>query len=117
MEDDLRYIARLILGEKLDAVPWIDKHHPSITRRLRILSHLQIVLRNASVYLHANPPSTLGLGVASYLSWSGLVFIEIGRHGFAAALPFIQADLASFVSDGFDENLCKRLALLQGVMI
>jgi len=116
-DSELRYIADLILAEKLDAVPYIDVHHPSITRRLRVSSHMQIALRKSAMFLYANPPSTPALGVAAYLSWSGLVFIEIGRHGYADALPYIQADLAQFIEWKFDENLCKKLALLQGVVL
>ena len=112
-DSELDYVARLILAEGLGAVPWIDKTHPSITNRLRALSHMQVVLRNASVYLHAHPPLTLG--VAAYLSWAGLVYIEKGRH--ALPLPFIQADKVQFVSWGFDSPLLSQLAHMQGVMI
>lgn len=117
MDDDLRYIAELILTKGLDAVPYIDAHHPSITRRVRVSSAMQTVLRNASAYLHANPPTTQGLGVAAYLSFAGLVFIEIGRYGFDGALPYIQADRDQFLLWGFNLAVLRALALLQGVVL
>ena len=116
-DSELRYIAHLIFYEGLDAVPFIEKHRPLIVENIRGVSHMQIQLRRASRFLHENPPTTQGLGVASYLSFAALVFKEIRRYGFSSALPYIQADKVQFLSWGFDSTLLSRLALLQGISI
>jgi hypothetical protein len=104
----------------INGVEWTDDFRvisPEIRRRLWILTGWAVVLQNAKNYLLGSNVVRSPTQLPGFYDFSKRCYFHIRNHGYAGAVPLIQADLNLFKSWGFSASVLQSLALLQGVVV
>jgi hypothetical protein len=90
---------------------------PLIRRNLWTLLDFGWTIQLTRVFLINSNLIRSSVQLSGYLDFAKRCFFHIKNHGYAAAIPLIQADVDLFKSWGFSASLLQSLALSQGVVI
>jgi len=77
----------------------------------------KLVIQEARVYLINTNSVSSWLPLTGYYDFVKRVFFHLRDGGYANAVPLIQADVIQFEQWGFNGNVLRALARLQGVVV